>query len=109
MPHLKSEKATARAGPAIVGGKEHGTIVACSRVDIQIGLNLVCMKITPKAKERYSSSHDPYNRFRNVELMETFHEFVGEVLAKRLKENEFEEFRKAREQMKRAYSKSAKL
>jgi hypothetical protein len=104
MPHLKLEKANARAGPAIVGGKEDGTIVASSPVDIQIGLDLGCMKITPKAKERYSPSHDPYNRFRNVELVEMFHDFVREVLAKRMKESQFEEFRKARDHKKRAYT-----
>jgi hypothetical protein len=102
-PYLKMDKATATAGPAIVGGREHGTIVASSLVDVQTGLNLSCMKITPKAKERYSASHHPKNRYRNPEMQEMLYEFTREVLAKRMKDNQFEEFRRRRVEKRSAF------
>jgi len=100
--YLKTEKARVRAGPAFVGDRRHGTIVAGCLVDIRIGLNLHCMKITPKAKERYSPSLHPRNRYRNLDLLQIFYEFSREVLAKKMKESQFEEFRKKREQERNA-------
>jgi len=55
-----------------------------------------------KAKERYSPSRDPRNRYRNLELLQIFYDFSREVLAKRMKESQFEEFRKNWEQKRSA-------
>jgi hypothetical protein len=95
--HLKAEKATVRTGPAIVSGEERGTVVASSLVDIRIGLHLSCMEVTPKAKERYSPSYHPSNRYRDLALQETLTDFAREVSAKRLRDSQFEEFRQRRQ------------
>jgi hypothetical protein len=73
--YLKNEGGTVNAGPAIVGGQEHGTIIATSRVDIRMELQLRSMKASPSAK-RYAPSFKPEARYRDLRLQQLLWEFI---------------------------------
>lgn len=91
---LRKEKGTARSGPAVVAGRQHGQIVAMQRVDIQTLLNLECMKVLPSA-ERYRV-RDPRVRIRAPELVDLLSQFIRKVLNKELRPDQFPEFRQQR-------------
>jgi hypothetical protein len=93
VPFLRKEKGVVRTGPAVANGKEHGTIVAMSRVDIQIGLDLQCMAVLPSAKKY--QSRDPRVRFRAPELIETLHAFSRKVAKKEMSPDQFSQFVKS--------------
>jgi hypothetical protein len=87
-----TEKGTARSGPAIVAGKPHGTIIQTSRVDVQTGLLIACIKCLPSAN-RYLSNN-PLVRYRDPQLLQVFEAFTREVIRKTRKPHEFAEFLK---------------
>lgn len=96
-PLMKSQKAEIKTGPSIINGKEHGTMIHTSLVDFDIGLDLSCMKILPKAKEKYGSSTEPHIRYRDINRLQAIEEFVKEVRRNKFSEDQFDQFCKGRE------------
>lgn len=88
---LRLEKGTAKSGPAIVDGREHGQIVHMHRVDIQTGLNLRCLTVQSIA-EKYRVP-DPCARIRAPELVVPLSRFFQKVLSKEMRPDQFPEFR----------------